>query len=205
MICQTEVLFWVTQHKSRKWLVLFASKSSIILGNEKIFHFLFLTTLSGSTSMLNDDGMAACGFFEIFMTRKVQGSLSEVSRESTKPMKMTAEQENNFWKDCGKRYSSIKLLKDIFEWMNLNEIWNIQSVNISIAKTYLYIFCFSAKSSDFWSPLRLLSWTLSSPLSGPPYITALRAHSTLKYARLTSLCRLLYLWCSLVIRRFQRP
>ena len=105
MICQTEVLFWVTQHKSRKWLVLFASKSSIILGNKKIFHFLFLTTLSGSTSMLNDDVMAACGFSEIFMTRKVQGS----------PMKMTAEQENNFWKDCGKRYSSIKLLKDIFE------------------------------------------------------------------------------------------
>ena len=35
---------------------------------------------------------------------------------------MIAEQENNFLKDCEKRYSSIKLMKDAFEWMNLNEI-----------------------------------------------------------------------------------
>ena len=32
------------------------------------------------------------------MTRKVAGSLSEVSRDSTKPTKMIAEQENNFGK-----------------------------------------------------------------------------------------------------------
>ena len=48
--------------------------------------------------MLNDEGMAACGFLGIFMTWKVVGSLSEVSRDSTKPTKMIAEQENNFWK-----------------------------------------------------------------------------------------------------------
>ena len=41
--------------------------------------------------------------------------LSEVSRDSTKPTKMIAEQENNYWKDCGRRYSSIKLLKDTFD------------------------------------------------------------------------------------------
>ena len=55
--------------------------------------------------------LAACGL-EIFMTRKVLGSLSEVSHDSAKPMKMIAKQENNFWKDCEKRYSSIKLLKN---------------------------------------------------------------------------------------------
>ena len=49
------------------------------------------------------------------MTRKMLGSLLELSRESTKPMKMIAEQENNFWKDCEKRYSFIKLLKDTFK------------------------------------------------------------------------------------------
>ena len=31
--------------------------------------------LIGCTSMLNDDGMAACGFLRMFMTRKVVGSL----------------------------------------------------------------------------------------------------------------------------------
>ena len=49
------------------------------------------------------------------MRLKMLGSLSEVSRDSTKPMKLIAEQENHFWKDCDKRYSSIKLLKDVFE------------------------------------------------------------------------------------------
>ena len=53
--------------------------------------------------MLNDEGMAACGFLEIFMTRKVPGSLLDVSREKWS------------WKDCEERYSPIKLLKDTFE------------------------------------------------------------------------------------------
>ena len=34
---------------------------------------------------------------------KVLGSLLEVSRDSAKPTKLIAEQENNFWKNCGKR------------------------------------------------------------------------------------------------------
>ena len=43
--------------------------------------------------MLDDEGMAPCGFLEIFMTRKVLGSLSEISRESTtKATKIIAEQ-----------------------------------------------------------------------------------------------------------------
>ena len=71
--------------------------------------------------MLNDDAIAVYGFLEIFITRKVLGSLSEVSRDSTKPTKMIAKQENNFWKDCKKRLTSIKLLRDSFELMNLNE------------------------------------------------------------------------------------
>ena len=53
--------------------------------------------------------MAACGLSGIFVTRKVLGSLSEVSRDSTKPNKMTAEEENNFWADCETHYSSLKL------------------------------------------------------------------------------------------------
>ena len=48
--------------------------------------------------MLNDDGMSDCCFLGIFMTRKVPGSLSEVSRDSNKPMKMIAEQEMTFAK-----------------------------------------------------------------------------------------------------------
>ena len=51
----------------------------------------------------------------MFITRKVLGKLAEVSRDSTKPTKMIAEQENNFWKDCEKRYSSVKSLMDTFE------------------------------------------------------------------------------------------
>ena len=66
------------------------------------------------TSMLNDDGMAACGL-GIFMTRKVLDSLSDVLRDSTKSTQKIAEQKNNFWKDCEKRYSSVKLLKGTFE------------------------------------------------------------------------------------------
>ena len=49
------------------------------------------------------------------MTGKLSGSLSVVSRDSNKPTKMIAEQENNFCKDCEKRYSSIKLLNDTSE------------------------------------------------------------------------------------------
>ena len=36
-------------------------------------------------------------------------SLSVVSRDSTKPMKMIAEQENDFWTDYEKRYSYINI------------------------------------------------------------------------------------------------
>ena len=50
--------------------------------------------------LLNNDGMAACGFLGIFMTRKVQGLFLEVSSDSTKPKKMITEQENNFQKYC---------------------------------------------------------------------------------------------------------
>ena len=46
--------------------------------------------------ILNDDGLAVCGLLGIFLTRTELGSLSEVSRDATKPMKMIAEQENNF-------------------------------------------------------------------------------------------------------------
>ena len=60
----------------------------------------------GFASILNDDGMVACGFLG---HENVLGSLSEVSRDSVKSTKRIAEQENNFWKDCKKR-------------MNLNEI-----------------------------------------------------------------------------------
>ena len=35
---------------------------------------------------------------------------------------MIAEQESNFWNDCDKRHFSTKLLKNTFQWMNLNEI-----------------------------------------------------------------------------------
>ena len=66
------------------------------------------------TSVLNDDDIAACGLLGIFMTRKVLGSLAEVSPDSTKPKKMIAEQENNFWKDYEKRYSSKKFLEGHF-------------------------------------------------------------------------------------------
>ena len=37
----------------------------------------------GRTSMLNNDGIDACGFLEIFMTRKVLSSFLEVPRDST--------------------------------------------------------------------------------------------------------------------------
>ena len=56
------------------------------------------------------------------MTRKMLGSISEVLRGTTKVRKVIAEQENNFWKDCESRHSSISVLKDTFEWMKLNEI-----------------------------------------------------------------------------------
>ena len=37
---------------------------------------------------LNDDGIAARGLLGIFMTQKVLDSLRDVSRDSTKPMKI---------------------------------------------------------------------------------------------------------------------
>ena len=53
----------------------------------------------GRTSVLNDECTAAYSFLGIIMTQKVLGSISEVSRDSTKPTNMIAEQKNNFWKD----------------------------------------------------------------------------------------------------------
>ena len=43
--------------------------------------------------------MVACGIPGIFMKREVLGSLLKVSRDSTKPTKIVAEQENNFAKN----------------------------------------------------------------------------------------------------------
>ena len=68
-----------------------------------------------NSSMLKDDGMAACGFLGIFITQNALASLSKVSSDSTKSTKMIEEQKNIFRKDCEKLYSSIKLLKDTFE------------------------------------------------------------------------------------------
>ena len=58
-----------------------------------------LNGLIGRTSVLNDDGMAAFGVLGIFMASKVIDSLSKDSRDLTKPTKMIADQENNFWKE----------------------------------------------------------------------------------------------------------
>ena len=63
------------------------------------------------TSTLNNDGMVACGFFGIKCARFTYRS----SRDSVKPMKMIAVRKNKFWKDCGKRYFSTKLLKNTFD------------------------------------------------------------------------------------------
>ena len=52
--------------------------------------------LIGPTSVLNDDDMATCVVLRIFVTRKVLGALLEVSRDSTRPKKVIAEQYNNF-------------------------------------------------------------------------------------------------------------
>ena len=57
-----------------------------------------------------------------FMTREVVGLLSEVSCNSVKPTEMIAWQKNIFLEKSWKRHSSIKLLKDTFEWTNSNEI-----------------------------------------------------------------------------------
>ena len=53
--------------------------------------------LKAQDSILSDNGIAACRVLGIFMTRKMIASLFEVSRGSTKPIKMIKEQENNFW------------------------------------------------------------------------------------------------------------
>ena len=127
------------------------------------------------TSILNDHGMAVSGFSGIFMTPKVLSSLSKVSSDSSTPSKMIAEQENNFWKECEKRYSSIKLLKDTFAWMNLNEIED-SKFKASEHRT--------PKMPTFICIYPVLVATPSSPSSWLPYKTALRAHSTLEYRQL---------------------
>ena len=65
--------------------------------------------LAGRTSVLNDEGMAVCGY------KKVLGSLSEASRDSIKPTKII------FGKTVKKIYSSIVIGGDL-QIMNLNEI-----------------------------------------------------------------------------------
>ena len=70
------------------------------------------------TSILNNDGMVACGFLGIKCERFTHRS----SSDSVKPTKRIAVRENKFWKDCEKRYFSTKLLRNTFDWMNLNEI-----------------------------------------------------------------------------------
>ena len=69
----------------------------------------------GRTSILNNDSMVACGFLGIKCARFIYRS----SRDSVKPTKRIAVNENKFWKGREKRYSSIK---NTFDWMNLNEI-----------------------------------------------------------------------------------
>ena len=59
------------------------------------------------TSILNNDGMVACGFLGIRCARFTYRS----SRDSVKPTKRIAVREHKFWKDCEKRYFSTKLLK----------------------------------------------------------------------------------------------
>ena len=51
--------------------------------------------------------MAVCGFLGTFITRKVLGSLSEATLNSTRPKQIIARQDNKFWKDGGKHYFSI--------------------------------------------------------------------------------------------------
>ena len=66
--------------------------------------------LIGRISMLNE----GCLWLFRNMTQKVPGSYPEVSHDSTKPMKIIIEQENNFRKYFLKHYSHMKLLKDTF-------------------------------------------------------------------------------------------
>ena len=106
-----------------------------------------------------------------------------MTQSSQRNYRRASRQENNFWKDCEKIFPSMKLLKDTFELIDLNEI-NHSKRTAKNTKIYLYIFCFSAKSSTFSSPFRLVSLTATSPYSGLPYKTTPRARSTLKYGQL---------------------
>ena len=56
------------------------------------------------TSILNNDGLVACGFLGIKCARFTYRS----SRDSVKLTKRIAVRENKFWKGCEKRYFSIK-------------------------------------------------------------------------------------------------
>ena len=62
--------------------------------------------------MLIDDDVAACAFSGIFITLKVLGLTLRKFGGLHQANEMIAEQENKFWKDCEKRDSSIKVLKD---------------------------------------------------------------------------------------------
>ena len=117
-------------------------------------------------------------------TRQVLGSLSEVWCDSTKPIKIFSEQELIFGKTVKNdilpwNYWRTPLNKWI--WIKLN-IQGVEKIEAKNANIYLYIFCLSAKSSMFLSQLALLSSTVSSFCSGPPYKTALLAHSTIEYS-----------------------
>ena len=63
------------------------------------------------TSILNNDGMVACGFLGIKRARFTYRN----SRDLVKLTKRIAVRENKFWKDCEKRYFSTKLLKNTFD------------------------------------------------------------------------------------------
>ena len=71
--------------------------------------------LIGQTSVLyDDDCMAACGCLGIYDMKSAGFTFRSFMR-LIQANKMIAQQENDFWEDCKKRYSSIKLLKHTFE------------------------------------------------------------------------------------------
>ena len=126
-------------------------------------------------AMLNE---AACCFLGIFLTRKVPGSLLKVSRESTKQRK-GSQSRKIIWK-------TLFLLKDRFEWLNLNEIEHPKRT----PKTLKFICSYSVLVPNHLCSLSPSSGsllTVSSPCSRPCHKTALGAHSTLKYRQLASL------------------
>ena len=62
------------------------------------------------TKVLNDDGMAACGFSGTFMTQKVQKFC--VTQTSQRKRCRAGKEQEKFWKYCKKRYSSDKVIEE---------------------------------------------------------------------------------------------